>query len=73
MSREIGQSRWHAWWINGGLTVLALVSLAPLLWMLSVSFMPTGEAAHFPPPLLPSSVTTGQKAAEALAGRIWHQ
>ena len=22
---------------------------------------------------LPSSVTTGQKAAEALAGRIWHQ
>ena len=58
MSREIGQSRWHAWWVNGGLTVLALVSLAPLLWMLSVSFMPTGEAAHFPPPLLPSSVTT---------------
>jgi tubulin alpha len=58
MSREIGQSRWHAWWVNGGLLVLAAVSLAPLLWMLSVSFMPTGEAAHFPPPLLPSSVTT---------------
>lgn len=58
MSREIGQSRWHAWWINGALAVLAVVSLAPLLWMLSVSFMPTGEAAHFPPPLLPSSLTT---------------
>ncbi len=58
MSREIGQSRWYPWMINGALLVLALVSLAPLLWMLSVSFMPTGEAAHFPPPLLPSSVTT---------------
>ncbi|REN18158.1 carbohydrate ABC transporter permease, partial [Mycobacterium tuberculosis] len=51
-------SRWHAWWVNGGLLVLAALSLAPLLWMLSVSFMPTGEAAHFPPPLLPSSLTT---------------
>ena len=58
MSREIGQSRWHAWWVNGGLLVLAALSLVPLLWMLSVSFMPTGEAAHFPPPLLPSSLTT---------------
>jgi len=58
MSGEIGQSRAWGWWINGALLLLALVSLAPLLWMLSVSFMPTGEAAHFPPPLLPSSVTT---------------
>jgi len=38
--------------------VLAALSLAPLLWMLSVSFMPTGEASHFPPPLRPSSLTT---------------
>jgi len=58
MSREIGQSRWYPWMINGALLVLALVSLAPLLWMVSVSFMPQGEASHFPPPLLPSSVTT---------------
>ncbi|MBH1802672.1 carbohydrate ABC transporter permease [Stenotrophomonas maltophilia] len=58
MSREIGQSRWYPWLINGALLVLALVSLAPLLWMLSVSFMPQGEATHFPPPLLPSSITT---------------
>ena len=58
MSREIGQSRWYPWLINGALLVLALVSLAPLLWMLSVSFMPQGEASHFPPPLLPSSITT---------------
>ena len=58
MSREIGQSRWYPWMINGALLVLALVSLAPLLWMVSVSFMPQGEASHFPPPLLPSSITT---------------
>ena len=40
--------------INGLLVLLAVVSLAPLLWMLSVSFMQTGEAGHFPPPLLPA-------------------
>ena len=27
MSREIGQSRWYPWLINGALLVLALVSL----------------------------------------------
>ena len=43
--------------VNGLLVVVAVVSLAPLLWMLSVSFMQTGEAGHFPPPLLPSHAT----------------
>lgn len=57
MSRDVGQSRWNAVLINGGLLMLALVSLAPLLWMLSVSFMPTGEASRFPPPMLPSAFT----------------
>ena len=57
MSREVGQSRWNSVLVNGGLTLLALVSLAPLLWMVSVSFMPRGEASHFPPPLLPSKAT----------------
>jgi multiple sugar transport system permease protein len=33
----------------------ALFVSAPLLWMLSVSFMAPGEAAQFPPPLLPAS------------------
>jgi multiple sugar transport system permease protein len=45
------------WWINGLLALIALLSLAPLLWMLSVSFMPPGEASHFPPPLLPSQAS----------------
>ena len=57
MSREVGQSRWHALLVNGALLLLAAVSLAPLLWMVSVSFMPSGEASRFPPPLLPSAPT----------------
>ena len=41
--------------VNGLLAALAIISLWPLLWMLSVSFMQPGEASHFPPPLLPES------------------
>lgn len=36
---------------------VALVTVAPLLWMVSVSFMAPGEAAQFPPPLLPAAPT----------------
>ena len=43
--------------VNTLLVLLAVVSLAPLLWMLSVSFMATGEAGAFPPPLLPAAAT----------------
>lgn len=43
--------------INIGAALLALLVLAPLLWMLSVSLMPLGEAAAFPPPLLPRAAT----------------
>ena len=43
--------------INGLLVLLAVISLAPLLWMLSVSFMQPGAASHFPPPLLPAEPT----------------
>ena len=40
------------------LLVLGLVlTLAPLLWMLSASLMPAGEANVYPPRLLPSRVT----------------
>jgi multiple sugar transport system permease protein len=39
--------------LNIGVALIALVVLFPLVWMLSVSFMSTGEAATFPPPLLP--------------------
>ncbi|WP_171003810.1 carbohydrate ABC transporter permease [Sphingopyxis sp. L1A2A] len=36
---------------------VALLTTAPLLWMVSVSFMAPGEAAQFPPPLLPADPT----------------
>lgn len=36
---------------------VALLTIAPLLWMVSVSFMARGEASQFPPPLLPDSPT----------------
>src|SRR5690606_18700086 len=57
VSRPVGESRWRMLGENGALLVLAALSLAPLAWMLSVSFMPRGEAAQFPPPLLPSAPT----------------
>ncbi|MDH5821642.1 carbohydrate ABC transporter permease [Luteimonas sp. RD2P54] len=57
MSRELGTTRLTAFAINAALVALALVALAPLAWMLSVSFMPRGEASGFPPPMLPSAAT----------------
>ena len=35
--------------------IVAIITVAPLLWMVSVSFMAPGEAAQFPPPLLPEN------------------
>jgi multiple sugar transport system permease protein len=35
----------------------AILSLVPIIWMVSASLMPTGEASTFPPRLFPSTVT----------------
>jgi multiple sugar transport system permease protein len=43
--------------INGSLMGLTALSLLPLLWMLSVSFMLPGAAGNLPPPLLPAPAT----------------
>ncbi len=43
--------------VNGLLIGVATLSLAPLLWMLSVSLMTPGEASQFPPPLWPAHAT----------------
>ena len=43
--------------VNGLLAGLAAASLFPLLWMVSVSFMPAGAASVLPVPIVPSSVT----------------
>jgi multiple sugar transport system permease protein len=45
------------WVVNGLLAGLAVVSLFPLLWMVSVSFMPPGASSTLPTPVLPTSVT----------------
>lgn len=43
--------------INGALVLLAIVALGPLVWMLSVSFMPAGQTNSYPPPLVPHQPT----------------
>jgi len=43
--------------LNAVLIGGAFLTVAPLLWMLSASLMPTGQANTSPPPLLPSRVT----------------
>jgi len=43
--------------LHAVLALGALFTLAPLLWMVSASFMPGGEANTFPPRLLPSAPT----------------
>ena len=48
---------WPKVFVNGALLGFAAFSLAPLLWMLSVSFMAEGEANTLPPPLLPEAPT----------------
>lgn len=53
MSRQVPQSIA----VNGVLWLLALLTAAPLLWMLSASLMPAGEAMALPPRLLPSAPT----------------
>jgi multiple sugar transport system permease protein len=44
-------------WVNAALLVAGLATAFPLLWMISVSFMPLGAASSYPPPLLPSAPT----------------
>ena len=43
------------WTITLLAALVAFVTIAPLLWMLSVSFMAPGEASGFPPPLFPAN------------------
>jgi len=43
--------------VHAALIACAVFALFPLLWMVSVSFMPTGTSSVNPPPLLPHSPT----------------
>lgn len=46
--------------VNAALALLAVIVLAPLGWMISVSLMATGEAARAPAPILPAAPTLFQ-------------
>jgi len=50
-------SRVAVWIVNGMLAGLAFVSLFPLVWMVSVSFMQPGAASTLPTPIFPSAPT----------------
>ena len=52
MSRGSKSTTLHAALILG-----AVITLVPLFWMVSASFMPAGEASTYPPRLLPSAPT----------------
>jgi multiple sugar transport system permease protein len=54
--------------LHAALIVFGALSLLPLLWMVSASFMATGEATSFPPPLVPSHPTLSHYAD--LFGRL---
>ncbi|MBL0090358.1 MAG: carbohydrate ABC transporter permease [Ideonella sp.] len=60
--------------VNLALALAAFFAIAPLLWMLSVSFMQPGEASSYPPPLLPAHPTLAnyvQLFAQAGMGRYF--
>ena len=50
----IGPRRRRAIIANAAVALLTGVTLLPLVWMVTVSFMPRGESNHFPPPFWPS-------------------
>lgn len=54
------------------LGVIAVLSVAPLLWMLSLSLMPTGEANAYPPRMLPSRVTLEHYRTLFTRLDMWH-
>jgi multiple sugar transport system permease protein len=47
----------RAWAVNAALVAIAVLTLFPLVWMVSASLMAPGEASNFPPPLWPGSAT----------------
>ena len=43
--------------LNAALAIGALLTLAPLAWMVAASLMPSGQANNYPPPLWPTHPT----------------
>ncbi len=60
--------RWQSVWVHAALIALAVLTSLPLVWMVSASLMPSGEATSLPLRLLPSRPTLEHYAA--LVGRL---
>ena len=52
--------RWRTLAVHAALLLTVLIVLAPLAWMVSVSLMAKGEAAHSPAPIIPAHPTLAQ-------------
>lgn len=48
------RGRVRSWIMTGAVAALTLVTIAPLVWMVTVSFMPRGESGQYPTPFWPS-------------------
>jgi len=59
--------------VNVALALVAAATVFPLAWMVSASFMASGEASSFPPPLLPQQATLEHYRALFQAGGIARQ
>jgi multiple sugar transport system permease protein len=59
--------------LNAALWLAALVAIAPLAWMVSVSFMPAGASSTYPPPLLPEHATLEHYRALLARGGLGRQ
>lgn len=46
--------------LHGSLLLASLLTTFPFLWMVSASFMPSGEASTFPPKFIPREITFAQ-------------
>ena len=57
--------------VNGTLVLAALVTLFPLLWMLSASLMGPGEAGTSPPPVLPAHPSLDNYRELFAHGGMW--
>ena len=51
------RGRAGTWLLHAALVLGALAALTPMVWMVSASLMPTGEASAYPPRFFPRTVT----------------
>jgi multiple sugar transport system permease protein len=53
----------RSWLLHAGLSIVAVLTMTPTVWMVAASFMSPGEASSTPPPFLPAHPTLEHYAA----------